>query len=130
MGEVFGAAYVTLAFQYALKRKHSDFLAEPFDPGSPAVFGGKRCKTVNPIDEIHEGAIVKRHHGSRKNLGTQFLAETEYEHVFPLGEIDPDICVKRGGWCSLQNRRRHAGDLKPNLVLSETLNKPCDRRKF
>ena len=79
---------------------------------------------------VSERTVLQGNDGLSEDFRTKFLTETQKPNVLPLWQIDPNICVERCRRRPLQDRRSHPGDLKPNFVRSECLNKPCERRKF
>ena len=94
------------------------------------LFDAKAPQPMHFVEEVHNGAIRKIHHGVGTNLCSEVTAEGEDPYVLSRGQINPDIGVQRGRWDALKNGSAHPDYLKPYFLRAERVNKSCERRKL
>ena len=130
MGEILGAANDALASVDAFEGEDLHPPAHPTDGSSLGVFMAEGSQPGYGIDKVKQQVPREHRDRIRHHPGAELPCHIHRAHVIALWEIDPKVNIERGYRRTLQHRRGHSDDYKPNAFRIERVDKPTERRKF
>jgi hypothetical protein len=130
VGEILWTADDALTLVDAFEGEDLHPPAHPTDGSSLRVFMAKGTQPGDGIDKVEEQVPREHRNRIRHHPAAELQRHIHYAHVIARGDIDPEVDIERGDRRSLQHRRGHSDDDKPNAFRLERVDKPTERRKF
>jgi len=130
MSQVLRPANLFFASNDSFQGKHGDHCSEPAHTPGPAELRTETAQSCHSIEEIDECIVRERDRCWSDGFCTQAATKLQDPHVLSFTDVDPEIGIEGCRRDTLEDSCGHPNYLKPNALLLERVNKPCERRKF